>query len=384
MARRLLILGSTGSIGTQALDIVERSDELELVGLSAERSWEALVEQARAHGVTRIALADADAGARAGEAWTGGEVLTGPEGLVRLVIDSGAELVLNALVGSAGLGPTVAALGEGIDLALANKESLVVGGELVTQLAEATGAQIVPVDSEHSALHQLIAGERPGTVDKLVLTASGGPFRGRSRAELEDVTRRGGAQAPDLGHGRQDHDRLGHAHEQGPRADRGPPPVRHALRAHRRRRAPAVDRALLRLALRRRRARAPRLPRHARADLLRPALSRARRRAGVAPLDLAAVGALTFEPVDTEAFPCLRLAREAAVAGGTAPCVLNAANEVAVHAFLAGRLGFLGIPAVIESALERLPPAPVRAFESLYEADREARAVAAELIAVRT
>jgi 1-deoxy-D-xylulose-5-phosphate reductoisomerase len=102
----------------------------------------------------------------------------------------------------------------------------------------------------------------------------------------------------------------------------------------------------------------------------------------VRALDLAAVGALTFEPVDTDAFPCLRLAREAAAAGGTAPCVLNAANEVAVHAFLDGRLGFLGIPAVIEAALERLPPGPVRAFESLYEADREARAVAAELVAV--
>jgi 1-deoxy-D-xylulose-5-phosphate reductoisomerase len=186
--RRLLILGSTGSIGTQALDIVERSDDLELVGLSAERSWETLVEQARAHGVERIALADSIAGARAAEAWTDGEVLTGAEGLVRLVIESGADLVLNALVGSAGLGPTVATLGEGIDLALANKESLVVGGDLVTQLAEATGAQIIPVDSEHSALHQLIAGERAGTVDKLVLTASGGPFRGRSRDQLEDVT----------------------------------------------------------------------------------------------------------------------------------------------------------------------------------------------------
>ena len=125
MPRRLLILGSTGSIGTQALDIVERSRDIELVGLSAERSWETLIAQARAHGVTRIALADADAGARAAEAWTDGEVLTGPEGLMQLVIESGAELVLNALVGSVGLGPTVATLGEGIDLALANKESLV-------------------------------------------------------------------------------------------------------------------------------------------------------------------------------------------------------------------------------------------------------------------
>jgi 1-deoxy-D-xylulose-5-phosphate reductoisomerase len=138
--RRLLILGSTGSIGTQALDVLERSEELELVGLSAERSWEALVEQARAHQVGRIALVDEHAAARASEAWTDGEVLSGPEGLVRLVVESGADLVLNALVGSAGLGPTVATLGEGIDLALANKESLVVGGELVTALAEATGA----------------------------------------------------------------------------------------------------------------------------------------------------------------------------------------------------------------------------------------------------
>ena len=144
--------------------------------------------QARAHGVKRIALSDPDAAARAAEAWTGGEVLAGPEGLVELVAGSDADLVLNAIVGSAGLGPTIVALTEGIDLALANKESLVVGGELVTALAEATGAQIIPVDSEHSALHQLIAGERVGTVDKLVLTASGGPFRGRSRAELEGVT----------------------------------------------------------------------------------------------------------------------------------------------------------------------------------------------------
>ena len=180
MPRRLLILGSTGSIGTQALDIVDRADDLELVGLSAERSWEPLVAQARAHGVARIALADADAGARAAEAWTDGEVLVGAEGLVRLVLESQPDLVLNALVGSAGLGPTVATLGEGIDLALANKESLVVGGELVMQLAEATGARILPVDSEHSALHQLVAGERPGSVEKLVLTASGGPFRGRT------------------------------------------------------------------------------------------------------------------------------------------------------------------------------------------------------------
>src|SRR3954451_12857882 len=158
--KRLLILGSTGSIGTQALDVVARAPEaFELVGLSADSGWEPLLAQAREHGVRRIGLADPDAAARAAEAWTDGEVLAGAEGLVRLVVDSDADFVLNALVGSAGLGPTVATLGEGIDLALANKESLVVGGELLTQLAEATGAQIIPVDSEHSALYQLIEGE---------------------------------------------------------------------------------------------------------------------------------------------------------------------------------------------------------------------------------
>jgi 1-deoxy-D-xylulose-5-phosphate reductoisomerase len=382
LARRLLILGSTGSIGTQALDIVERSDELELVGLSAERSWQALVDQARAHGVERIALADADAGARAAEAWTDGEVLTGPEGLVRLVIESGAELVLNALVGSAGLGPTVAALGEGIDLALANKESLVVGGELVTQLAEATGAQIVPVDSEHSALHQLISGERPGTVDKLVLTASGGPFRGRSRAQLEDVTVEEALKHPTWAMGGkitidsatlmnkgleliEAHHLFGTPYE---RIDVvvHPQSIVHSY-------VQLCDGAALA---------------HLGHPDMRVPISYAlhypeRVDVPVKALDLAEVGALTFEPVDTEAFPCLRLAREAAVAGGTAPCVLNAANEVAVHAFLDGRLDFLGIPAVIETALERLPAAPLRAFESLYEADREARALATELIAVR-
>ena len=383
MARRLLILGSTGSIGTQALDIVGRSDDLVLVGLSAERSWETLVEQARAHGVARIAVVDADAGARAAEAWTDGEVLTGPEGLVRLVIDSGAELVLNALVGSAGLGPTVAALGEGIDLALANKESLVVGGELVTQLAEATGAQIIPVDSEHSALHQLIAGERPGTIDELVLTASGGPFRGRNRSELEGVTVEEALKHPTWAMGgkitidsatlmNKGLELIEAHHLFGTPYDRigvvvHPQSIVHSY-------IKLCDGAALA---------------HLGYPDMRVPISYAlhypeRVDVPVRPLDLAAVGALTFEPVDTDAFPCLRLAREAAVAGGTAPCVLNAANEVAVHSFLDGRLDFLGIPAVIEAALERLPAAPVRAFESLYEADREARAVASELVAVRT
>ncbi|HXB65820.1 MAG TPA: 1-deoxy-D-xylulose-5-phosphate reductoisomerase [Solirubrobacteraceae bacterium] len=379
MPKRLLILGSTGSIGTQALDIVARSDRFELVGLSAGRSWEPLVEQARTHGVPRIALVEPDAGARAAEAWTDGEVLHGAEGLVRLVVESGADLVLNALVGSAGLGPTVAALGEGIDLALANKESLVVGGELVTALAEATGAQIVPVDSEHTALHQLLAGQPPGAVDRLVITASGGPFRGYTPAQLQEVTVAQALTHPTWAMGSMN--TIGSATLMNKGLELmeahhlfGTPYERIDVVVH----PQSLIHGLIQLA-------DGALLAHIGPRDMRIAISYALHGGEsvdvpVAPLDLVEVGQLTFEPCDLRAFPCLRLAREAAAAGGTAPCVLNAANEVAVHAFLAERLSFTGIPAVIATTLERLPGEPVRAFESLYEADRQAREVAGEAV----
>jgi 1-deoxy-D-xylulose-5-phosphate reductoisomerase len=371
--RRILIVGSTGSIGTQALDVVARNPELEVVGLAAASSWELLLEQASGHSTARLALADPDAAARAAE-HAATEILTGPEGLVELITDTDCDLVLNALVGSAGLGPTVAALGEGIDLALANKESLVVGGELVTTLAEATGAQLLPVDSEHSALFQLIASEqRPGTVDRLVLTASGGPFRGRT--DLDSVTREEALAHPtwDMG-GKITIDsatlmnkglELIEAHHLfGLPYDRidvvvHPQSIVHAV-IH------LNDGASLA---------------HLGYPDMRVPISYAlsypdRVDVPVRPLDLVELGALTFEAPDLESFPCLRLAREAAEMGGTAPCVLNAANEVAVHAFLAGDLSFVGIPRVIESTLSELPSRPVRHFSDLYTADAEAREIA--------
>ena len=370
--RRILIVGSTGSIGTQALDVVERNPDLEVVGLAASSSWELLLQQAGAHGVERVALADPDAAARAAE-HSKVEVLAGAEGLVELITDTDCDLVLNALVGSAGLGPTVAALGEGIDLALANKESLVVGGELVTTLAEATGAALLPVDSEHSALFQLIEGEQPGTVDRLVLTASGGPFRGRT--DLESVTREEALAHPtwDMG-GKITIDsatlmnkglELIEAHHLfGVPYDRidvvvHPQSIVHAL-IH------LNDGASLA---------------HLGYPDMRVPISYAlnypeRADVPVRTLDLIDVGALTFEAPDLDSFPCLRLAREAAEAGGTAPCILNAANEVAVHAFLAGDLSFMGIAQVIESTLSELPAQPVRHFSDLYAADAHAREVA--------
>jgi 1-deoxy-D-xylulose-5-phosphate reductoisomerase len=379
--KRLLILGSTGSIGTQALDVVGRSETFEVVGLSAGTAHEALVAQAREHGVRRVALSDPDAAARAAESWTEGEVLRGPEGLVRLVAESGADLVLNAIVGSAGLGPTIVALTEGIDVALANKESLVVGGELVTALAEATGAQIVPVDSEHSALHQLLGFEagRAGTVDKLVITASGGPFRGRRRETLEHVTVEEALKHPTWAMGGKitiDSATLmnkglevieAHHLFGTPYRDIDvvvhPQSIIHAM-------VSLCDGATLA---------------HMGHPDMRVPIAYAlhlpeRIEVPVPRLDLAQVGQLTFEPPDEDAFPCLRLSREAAEAGGTGPCVLNAANEIAVHAFLSGRLGFMGIPAVIEGTLDEVGAETVHAFDTLYRADARARSVATELV----
>ena len=380
MPRRLVILGSTGSIGTQALDVVARSGgELELLALSAGSDWELLVKQAEQFGVRKIALADADAAARAAEAWTGGTVLAGPDGLVELITGSECDMVLNAIVGAAGLLATVATLGEGVDLALANKESLVVGGELVNQLAEATGAQILPVDSEHSALHQLIAGERAGTVERLLITASGGPFRGRTSAELAEVTVEQALAHPTWSMGGkitidsatlmnkgleviEAHHLFGTPYDQIDVVVH-PQSIIHSL-------IQLCDGATLahlgypdmRVPI----AYALHYPN--RSDVPLPAL------------DLPAIGSLTFEQPDLETFTCLRLAREAGIAGGTSPCTLNAANEVAVHAFLSGRLAFLKIAAVIEETLARLPTEAVHSFDSLMDADVVARRVASELV----
>jgi 1-deoxy-D-xylulose-5-phosphate reductoisomerase len=372
----VLILGSTGSIGTQALEVIGAAEGLQVAGLSADSSWERVLAQARDHGVPTVALADADSAERASEAW-GGQVLGGEDGVRQLIAESKPDLVLNAVVGAAGLGPTIVALTEGIDLALANKESLVIGGELVMALAEATESRILPVDSEHSALYQLIHAEPPGTVDRLVLTASGGPFRGRT--DLSAVTTEEALAHPtwEMG-GRitidsatlmnkgfemiEAHHLFGVPYE---RIDVvvHPQSIIHSL-IH------LNDGASLA---------------HLGYPDMKVPISYAlqfpeRADVDVPTLDLAAIGQLSFEAPDTETFACLRLAREAGEAGGTAPCVLNAADEVAVEAFLAKRIPFTGIPEVIKRTLEALPAAPVRHFEDLFDVDEAAREHARGLI----
>lgn len=367
--KKLLILGSTGSIGTQALDVVGRSDQLQVVGLAAGSSWEVTLEQAKQHGVPIIALADPSAAERARGEWNG-RVLSGEDGIRELVAESSADLVLNGIVGAAGLGPTVVALTEGIDVALANKESLVVGGELVMALSEATGARLLPVDSEHSALHQLIGAESPGTVERLVLTASGGPFRGRDDLSGVSVA-----------------DALAHpTWEMGGRITIDSATLMNkgfeAIEAHHLFGVPyeRIDVVVH-----------PQSLVHSLIHLndgsslahlgypdMRVPISYAlhfpeRADVDVPRLDLAAVGELTFEQPDAETFACLRLAREAGEAGGTAPCVLNAADEVAVGAFLDGRIPFTGIAEVIERVLGEMPARPVGHFEDLFATDAEAR-----------
>jgi 1-deoxy-D-xylulose-5-phosphate reductoisomerase len=367
--KKVLVLGSTGSIGTQALEVIGRSEELQAVGLAAGSAWELTVEQAREHGVPTIALASDDAAERARSNWSG-RVLSGEEGVRDLIASSEPDLVLNAIVGAAGLGSTIVALSEGIDVALANKESLVLGGELVMALAEGTGARLLPVDSEHSALYQLVKAEQPGTVERLVLTASGGPFRGRddlSGVSVADALahptwRMGGRITIDSAtlmnkgfeaieahhlfavpyeridvvvHPQSLVHSLIHLNDGSSLAHLGYPdmrvPISYALH----------------------------FPERADVDLPR--------------LDLAAAGSLTFEEPDLETFACLRLALEAGEAGGTAPCVLNAADEVAVAAFLDERIPFTAIPAVIERVLEEMPAQPVSHFDDLFAADAEAR-----------
>jgi 1-deoxy-D-xylulose-5-phosphate reductoisomerase len=378
--RRLAILGSTGSIGVQALDVVARApEELTITALAAGSAWETLIAQAREFEAERVAVTDPVAAAHAADAWPEGEVYAGSEGIVRLIAESDVDLVLNAIVGSAGLVPTVTALGEGIDVALANKESLVVGGELVTQLAEATGAALLPVDSEHSAMHQLIAGEQAGTVERLILTASGGPFRGRTRAQLEEVTAEQALKHPTWAMGGkitidsatlmnkgleliEAHHFFGTPYEKIDVVVH-PQSIVHSL-------VQLCDGATLA---------------HLGYPDMRVPIAYAlhhpqRADVPVRPLDLVELGALTFEAPDEATFGCLRLARDAARAGGTAPCTMNAANEVAVHAFLTGALAFLGIERVIAETLDRLPAERVHSFDTLAAADTEARRVAAERI----
>ena len=386
-ARRVLVLGSTGSIGVQALEVLLEARhgsgaELELVGLAAGTSWETMLAQASAFDVRHVHVADVEASARARDSITRANAPIHVHPSVPELIDAvDPDLVLNGIVGFAGLEATIAALDRGIDVALANKESLVAAGALCVDIAERTGASIIPVDSEHSALQQCLAGSEPEEVESLVLTASGGPFRGRSRAELVDVTVAQALDHPTWAMGGKITIDSATLMNKGlelieamvlfdlPEAQVEtivhPDSIVHSLVRHR-------DGSLLahlgwpdmRVPI----AWALHHP-------IRPAVAAARR------LDLASMPALAFEEPDLDTFQCLALARHAARAGGGAPCVLNAANEVAVAAFFAGRVGFLGIADVVASTLETMDTGRAPdSFDAARELDTRARAAALAVV----
>jgi 1-deoxy-D-xylulose-5-phosphate reductoisomerase len=357
--RRVVILGSTGSIGTQALDVIGANpDRFEIVGLAAGSNRDMLAAQAERFGVADTAL--------------------GADDSERLVRSVEADVVLNGITGSVGLGPTLAALETGTTLALANKESLIVGGELVRRAA--APGQIVPVDSEHSALAQALRSGTAGEVRRLVLTASGGPFRGRPRGSLRDVTPREALAHPtwDMG--------LVVTTNSATLVNKGleiieasllfdvpyerievtvhPQSVVHSM-------VEFVDGSTIAQA-------SPpdmRLP-------ISLGLDWPNRVAGVgAPLDWTKAHSWTFEPLDDEAFPAVALAKRVGMAGGTYPAVFNAANEQAVAAFHAGAIGYLDIVDTIERVVDAHHPSGELSRESLAEAERWARAEADRLIA---
>jgi 1-deoxy-D-xylulose-5-phosphate reductoisomerase len=384
--RSLVILGSTGSIGTQALDVVRRSpDRFEVVGLAAAQSHELLVGQIREFLPPVVAVRDQDA-AHDLRAALGGlrgvEVLAGPDAAERLARDSEADVVLNAMVGAIGLGPTLAALQSGKILALANKESLIIGGELVMDLVKGEPDRLVPVDSEHAGLAQCLRGERREDLRRVIITASGGPFRGWTVDELARASVKEALAHPTWRMGPkitidsatlmnkgfeviEAHYLFGLDYSQIDVVVH-PESLIHALAEFRDGSTMAqLARPDMRLPLQLALAYPDRLP------------------SGIEPLDLAATGRLTFEPVDRTAFPALDLAYRAGAMGGTYPAVMNAANEVAVSAFLDGAIRLTDIPDLAARVVDEHQPASVVSVVTLERADGWARQRAAELIAAR-
>ena len=373
--RNVALLGSTGSVGRQAIEVCGADPGLRVCALAAGRDVAGVLEQARRLGVETIALADPEAAAEA-RARFSGRVLS----VARLATECGADVVLNAIVGAAGLDATLAALEAGIDVALANKESLVAGGPLVRAALARGGARLLPVDSEHSALQQLLAAEHIDVVEALIVTASGGPFRGASPAELADVTPEQALRHPTWSMGARISIDSATLMNKGLEVIEAhwlfdlpferievvvhPQSIVHALvRLH--------DGALLaHLGL---------------PDMRVPiayALAHPRRApVAAARIDFSRAFSLDFEPADAETFRCLALARAAGVAGGLAPCALNAGDEEAVAAFLAGRCRFTDIPALVEGALETCSREPLTTFAQVLEADAAARASVRQALA---
>ncbi len=374
MTKTIALLGATGSIGRQTLEVV-RELGLSVAALTAHTQIDLLERQARQL-MPRLAVLYDEAAAqelRRRLRGTGIEVMAGEEGLLAAATLPEADTVVTAVMGSVGLKPTLAAIRQGKRIALANKETLVCAGELVMDAAAQYGAEIVPVDSEHSAVFQCLQGCRDrGEVKRILLTCSGGPFYGRTFEELERVTAADALRHPNWHMGPKitvdsatlmnkgleiiEAMRLYRLPAEQVQAVIHRQSIVHSLVEYR-------DGALLA------QLGTPDMKLPIRYALTYPY----RAESPDAPLDLLTCGALTFAPPDETAFPCLRLARQAAKTGGTACAILNGANEAAVGLFLAGEIGFNDIPRRVERAMERVPVQYKPSLADILEADGAAR-----------
>lgn len=381
MAKKITLLGSTGSIGTQSLDVI-RAEGFEVFGLSAHSHVELLLKQIEEFHPRAVCVTDPAAAEKADAALAGRagapRLLRGPEGLRQLAAMEGADIVLNSVVGIAGLGASLAAIESGHDLALANKESLVTGGRLVTRAVEEHGVRLLPVDSEHSAIFQCLAGEGGNPIEKILLTASGGPFREFSLDRLATVTKADALHHPTWDMGAKITIDSATMMNKGFEVIEakwlfGVEPQQIQVLVH--------PQSIVHSAVQfcdgavKAQLGVPdmRLPiQYAFAYPERISLSSER-------LDLLSHKLEFFEP-DTEKFRCLALAFEAIGRGGNMPCILNAANEVVNRGFLEGRCGFLQMSDIIAKTMERVAFDANPTYETYTATDAEARRVAAELM----
>ncbi len=380
--KKATILGATGSIGIQALEVIEKLENWEIAGMSCFQNVESLADQAARFRPPRLAVADSAAASSLKKNLPAGyqpDILTGSAGYEELAALPDVDVVLNAIVGAAGLKPSLAAARLGKRLALANKESLVIGGRILMPLLRDTGGEIIPVDSEHNAIFQLLEGRQQEEIENLILTASGGPFRGYSTASLEKVTLEDALDHPNWDMGSkitidsatlmnkgleviEAHWLFGFSYDK-IKVVVHPQSIIHSL-------IELIDGSLL-------------------AELGQPdmkipiqhAFTHPNRQNAVSDkLALTEITELTFQEPDTESFPALKLAFQAGRQGQGYPVVLNASNEVAVSAFLQKRIAFLEISYIIEEMLEKHQPVDLKESDEILELDRQTRRKTKEFI----
>ena len=376
MSKRITVLGSTGSIGRQSLDVIS-SCGMSVAALTANSNVERMEQQARQFKPELVTLVDEKAAAdlRVRLADTNVKVAGGMNGLLEAAAISSADTVITSVVGMVGLRPTLAAIREGKRIALANKETLVCAGKLVLEEARDYGAQILPVDSEHSALFQSLEGNDPREVKRLIITCSGGPFYGKKTEELEYVTRKDALRHPNWSMGAKitiDSATLMNKGLEFIEAMHlyNMPPEKISVLIHRESIIHSLVEYCDNAVIAQLGSPDMRLP-------IQYALTWPKRVPGpAAPLDLWSCGGLSFGTPDTDTFRCLALAYEAARIGGTAGAILNGANEAAVAKFLAGEIGFLDIARRVEQAMERVPVVQDPTLDDVLQADQEARRAA--------